>query len=104
MYVVAVEFVIHPQHVESFRTIVLKQAENSLKREPDCHQFDVAQDCTNEQRFFLYEVYENAEAFDVHRKTAHFAQFTTDVTELVADKKIQNWNLLSGLVKLNESQ
>jgi (4S)-4-hydroxy-5-phosphonooxypentane-2,3-dione isomerase len=92
LFVVAVEFVIYAQHVKQFRDIVVKQAENSLKLEPACHQFDVAQDDKDPTRFFLYEIYDDEAAFATHRSMPHFAQFSKDVADFVADKKVQTWN------------
>ncbi len=48
MFVVTVHFHIHPPFVESFRAAVLRQAKNSIEREPDCKQFDVSQNPENQ--------------------------------------------------------
>ena len=64
MYIVAVEFVIHPEHIESFRKEMLLQAANSLAREAACQQFDVNFDPNDAARCFLYEKYDDRAAFD----------------------------------------
>ncbi len=97
MFVVCVEFEIVPEFVESFRTTVLKQASNSLKFEPACQRFDVSQDAENSSRFFLYELYDDAAAFAFHRTTPHFAQFSADVTKMVASKSLKTYELLSAI-------
>ncbi len=88
MFVVTVHFHIHPQFVEAFRVAVIRQAKNSIEREPDCKQFDVLQNPEDPGHFFLYEVYTDAEAFAVHRQTPYFADFFAQIGEMVADKQL----------------
>ena len=87
MFVVTVHFHIHPPFVESFRAAVLRQAKNSIEREPDCKQFDVLQNPEDQNHFFLYEVYTDSAAFAAHRETPYFADFFSKIGEMVADKQ-----------------
>ncbi len=50
MYVVTVEFVVWPKHVEEFHQAIQQQAHNSLALEPGCHQFDVSVDPQTRER------------------------------------------------------
>lgn len=88
MYVITVDFRIKPEFVDKFVERVKIQAENSLKLENDCHQFDVmlTQDCDN--GVFLYEVYLDKDAFDAHLASDHFLRFTEDVGDWVTAKTI----------------
>lgn len=95
MFVVSVEFEIHPDQVAAFREAVLKQAANSLRHETACAQFDVAQDPNQPTRFYLYELYDDAKAFEAHRQTAHFAQFSSTVGSMIANKNLQTWEMIS---------
>ena len=88
MFEVAVEFIIHPDHVGGFKEAVLRQSHNSVTREPACKQFDVCHDPNEATRFFLYELYDNSDAFAVHRKTEHFAQFQSTIAGMVKDKRL----------------
>lgn len=94
MFVVCVEFEIHPAFVQSFRETVLKQAANSLNLEPACKRFDVAQCPEDPAKFFLFELYDDAASFDVHRLTPHFAQFNADVTKMIANKALKTYELI----------
>lgn len=89
MHVVTVIFEIAAGHEEAFAGRVLRQAEDSLEREPGCHVFDVCRDPIQRGRFFLYEVYDDREAFDAHLRSAHFAAFDDDVRDWVADKQVR---------------
>ena len=88
MFVVLVEFTLHPECFEDFKNRVRQQAKDSLEREPDCHLFDV---CTSAERadyVLLYEVYTDKAAFETHLVSAHFHDFDKDVRDWVADKKV----------------
>ena len=95
MYVVTVEFLIHPEHTDSFKTLVLQQAENSLSKERDCHIFDVCQHHSETNRFYLYEIYSNEDAFQEHLKTDHFKNFDLACKDMLASKTVQVFNKIS---------
>lgn len=95
MFVVSVEFEIFPDQIAAFREAVLKQSANSLRLEDACVQFDVAQDPNEPSRFYLYELYDDAKAFEVHRQTPHFAQFSSTVSSMIANKALKTWEMIS---------
>ena len=68
MYVITVEFIIKESHIESFKKRMLQQANDSLKKEKDCFYFDVCFDEDNLSRVFLYEIYKDENAFNIHLK------------------------------------
>ncbi len=89
MFVVAVEFVIEEEHVEDFRQQALLQSQNSLKHEEACRVFDVCSDPECPTDWFFYEVYDDRAAFDRHRETKHFANYTAAVTPWIVSKDIR---------------
>ena len=91
MFVIAVEFEIEPTRVELFRVAILTQARNSLEKEPECRQFDVCFDPDHPARCFLYEKYDNREAFEAHRQTRHFAEYDTTVKPWIKNKSVSAW-------------
>lgn len=94
MFVVTVEFSIHQQHEREFQETVLKQARNSLTLETDCHRFDVSIDAKDGGRVFLYELYTDEAAYQAHRQTHHYHEFSTRIADWVAQKNIQTWQSL----------
>ncbi len=90
MFVVAVTFEIKPEFIESFRAAILKNAAASLRDEPGCHQFDVSFS-EDGARCFLYEVYDDGEAFAVHRATPHFKDYDNAVKDWVLSKKVETF-------------
>ena len=91
MYIVTVEFVVWPKHVEAFHQAMQRQAQNSLTFEPDCHQFDVCVDPQDREKIFLYEVYTDNAAFKAHLASDHFLDFDATVRDWVKSKAIQFW-------------
>jgi quinol monooxygenase YgiN len=97
MYVVTVEFDIAPEHREEFLIAVKKQAADSLSLEPDCHYFDV---CVVERAakevIYLYELYTDRAAFDVHLQSDHFKNFNEKVTPWTVEKIVGLGTLAQG--------
>lgn len=88
-FAIAVTFRIKAPHVERFRERILRQAEDSLAKEPGCCRFEVLTDESDPTVFFLYETYVDAAAFEVHKATPHFADYDATVADWVADKQIR---------------
>jgi quinol monooxygenase YgiN len=86
MYVVVVDFTIHPAHVDAFRAAMIDNARASREHEPGCRQFDVCVDPVDPARVFLYELYDDRAAFDAHLASAHFRDFDALVAPWVAAK------------------
>lgn len=91
MFIVTVNFVIHKGKVAEFTKAMKRQADNSLTLESGCLQFDVCRDPKDEHRIFLYEVYTNAEAFDLHLKSEHFLEFDKTVKDWTKSKSAEQW-------------
>lgn len=89
MYVVAVDFRIHPKHLQAFMPLMLAQARNSLANEPGCQCFDVCQNPDTPDQVFLYEVYDDRAAFDAHMVTDHYRNFDRAVSDMVAEKQVR---------------
>lgn len=91
---VHVIFNIKPEFVSQFHSVILRQAHNSLTKEPWCHQFDVATQPDRPNSFFLYETYDDRDAFGKHRETEHFAEFNATITDWVESKEVGVWDIL----------
>lgn len=92
MIAVTVTFEIAPEHVEAFRVGVLQHAKNSLSEE-GCRRFDVCVDPENAHRYFLYEMYDDMAAFEVHQGMDYFAKFGATIAEWVTGKHLAVWEL-----------
>lgn len=94
MFVVVVFFEARPEHVADFKSSILENAAASVRDEPGCRQFDVAQDADKPEQFFLYEIYDDETAFKAHIETAHFKSFDAASAAWVADKKVMTYAIV----------
>ncbi len=88
MYVITVDFRIKPGFAAAFRERMIANARASREREPGCLQFDVCTDPANAECIYLYEVYTDRAAFDVHLNSEHFKSFDREVGAWLASKSI----------------
>jgi len=93
MFVVTVKFEAEPKHSAAFLARVSQQATDSLAGEPGCLRFDVCIDREREERVFLYEIYDDAAAFQAHLGTAHFRAFDRDAGPMLVSKAVETWEL-----------
>ena len=89
MLAVCVDFEIDPASLDAFLTIIQNNASDSLANEVGCHQFDITQDPQNPTKIFLYELYDDAFAFEVHKKASHYLEFNQLVSEMVTAKSVR---------------
>jgi quinol monooxygenase YgiN len=94
MYAVCVTFQIKAGKSEEFMSLMQKQANNSLTLEEACHRFDVCTDLTKPDEVFLYEIYEDAEAFQVHLASDHFKAFDVAIQPLLASKTVNTYSTI----------
>lgn len=68
---VIVEAVIDPNRVTEFLQLIEINAAESRK-EPGCIRFDVLRSQDSPNKFYFYELYENTQALEYHKKQAHY--------------------------------
>lgn len=88
MIAVCVTFDIVEGQLEPFLTLMHRQAETSLAQEEGCHHFDVCTQNAIENRVFLYEVYTERAAFDLHLASEHFKTFDAAVAAMIMAKSV----------------
>lgn len=94
MYVVTVRFQIKPEHRQAFGALMRAQARKSLALEPACRRFDVCELEGDGNAIFLYEVYDDRAAFDLHLESEHFRQFDSAVADMVETKNVETMRLM----------
>ncbi len=95
-FVVVVFFEAKAAHVADFKEAIMINAKASVDDEPGCRQFDVAQASDDEASFFLYEIYDDEDAFKEHVATSHFKLFDELSAPWVKGKKVLTYGLASG--------
>jgi len=81
-FVVVVLFKVKPGYLEEIRPLMMANAITSLKKEKNCHQFDVVQRQDDDHAFIFYETYKDLASFEYHLKTAHSIAFNAKLKEL----------------------
>lgn len=66
MYSVLAHVTIQPQHLDEFIALQQEHARDSLRDEPGTLGFDVIQDETTANHFFVHETYADEAAFQAH--------------------------------------
>ena len=91
-YIITVEFELHSKEMmTAFLEHIKKNAVDSLRLESGCLRFDVLIPKDSSKTIFLYEIYENKKAFQLHINTKHFKIFDSSVKNLVASKTLRQF-------------
>ena len=77
--------------MEKFIPLTHQQATLSLRNEPACKHFDVCSDPEKPNEVFLYELYDDAQAFETHLKTQHFIEFDKAVSDMITSKMVNTF-------------
>lgn len=83
MYSVLSQLTIQPQHVDAFITLIRDHARASLREEPGTLRFDVIQDDTLPNHFYIHETYTDEAAFHTHLQGAISARNIPQIAALV---------------------
>jgi (4S)-4-hydroxy-5-phosphonooxypentane-2,3-dione isomerase len=75
MFSLMVQMEVRPEQRAEFLAGMAANAEASVRDEPGCLRFDVCSVASDENRFVLYELYTDADAFEAHKASPHFAQW-----------------------------
>lgn len=96
MFVILVDFEIYEKSAAEFLTAIRTQASDSLSNEDGCLRFDVCLDNASATSIMLYEIYNDASAFDLHLETSHFKSFDQNTKHMVAEKRVRTLTLQQG--------
>ncbi|HEX4273367.1 MAG TPA: putative quinol monooxygenase [Rhizomicrobium sp.] len=92
MLIIVVRFIVKQQHLSLFNQRMRQQAKDSLEREPACRRFDIGSDATDPRKIFLYEIYDDAAAFDMHLASPHFQSFNAQTQDWIESKIVERWD------------
>jgi quinol monooxygenase YgiN len=89
-YAITVTFELEEGSAEKFHQLVTENARQSVALEPGCLRFDVLvpTDGARAREVFLYEIYTDQAAFDVHLASAHFKSFDEETRSLIRKKTV----------------
>lgn len=83
MFSLVVQMEVRPDRREEFLAGMTANAHASVRDEAGCLRFDVSAVADDQNRFFLYELYTDAAAFEAHKASPHFAQWRMVAEQVV---------------------
>lgn len=86
MHTVLVSLQVHPDKTGEFLAAIRINARASLRDEPGCLRFDVHRSVEDPNRFILYEIYRDEDAFlEEHRAAPHYAAWREAAARCVVE-------------------
>ena len=84
-YINAVDIDVMPGQVDAYLA-ALKENGAAAVHEPGCHEFNITVSPKDPNHVFIFEVYDNAAAFEAHRATDHFKKYAATTKDMVAKR------------------
>ena len=84
-YINAVDIDVVPGQIAAYLA-ALKENGAAAVHEPGCHEFNITVSPKDPNHVFIFEVYDNAAAFEAHRATDHFKKYAATTKEMVAKR------------------
>lgn len=88
MYCIIVRNKVKPGSEERYKSVMTENAKASVTNEPECYRFDVIQDKEAPQDFYLYEIYQDQHALQLHKQTSHYVDSRKLLADLVLDTTV----------------
>jgi len=85
-----VTLTLEPDSKEKFMPLIQQNAASSLADEAGCQRFDVLlpRKDDNENTVYLYECYDDKDAFVAHQASPHYTQFNKAGGSLIANSDV----------------
>ncbi|MBO69192.1 MAG: hypothetical protein CL398_12920 [Acidiferrobacteraceae bacterium] len=86
--VLVVHLNVNESCLDDYVQLITQHAQNSLRLEPGCLQFDVLFPEENSNQLILVESYEDAAALEMHKNSAHMSDYRKRTEGMVSKSKI----------------
>ena len=90
LYINAVDIDVVPGQLENYLVAIKEVGAAAIKTEPGCSEFDVTVSQKDPNHLFIFEVYENAAAFDAHLKSDHYKKYAATAKDVVAKREVHS--------------
>jgi autoinducer 2-degrading protein len=98
IYINSVDIDIVPGQIENYLASLKENGAASV-HEPGCRAFNIAVSQKNTNHVFVFEVYDNAAAFDAHVQTDHFKKYAATTKDMVAKRDPHPLSLVAAYAK-----
>ena len=95
-YAIFVTIKVKPGTADTFRRLIVKNAQAARSREPDCHAFFVGTAENDPERFHFFEVYTDKASLEAHRQQPHFLEYFALAKDLMQDRTVQGLEVVDG--------
>ena len=92
-FVVLVRFELEPGKRGAFEVLVERNAAASVRDEPGCRRFDVLTPPDGADTVVLYEIYDDRDAFEAHKRMPHYLAFREESESLVRSLALEELDL-----------
>ena len=89
-----VDFTVRTGHKAQFLEIFREHASRTLENEDGCLQFEVCDPVEHGNRVFVYEMYADADALEVHKASPILARTRERYADIVVSRDIHICNVL----------
>lgn len=94
--VLIVDYTFKPGQRDAFIARVQEHRKNVLANEPGCKQFDVIVPDDAPDKAFLYEIYEDHAAHELHGQTSYMAEYRADTGPMIAERVLNKGQINNG--------
>jgi (4S)-4-hydroxy-5-phosphonooxypentane-2,3-dione isomerase len=88
LYINAVNIDVVPGQVENYLAAIKEVGAAAIKTEPGCSEFNITVSQKDPNHLFIFEVYDNAAAFDAHLKSDHYKKYAAAAKDIVAKREV----------------
>jgi (4S)-4-hydroxy-5-phosphonooxypentane-2,3-dione isomerase len=99
LYINAVDIDVVPGQLENYLVAIKEVGAAAIKTEPGCSEFDVTVSQKDPNHLFIFEVYENAAAFDAHLKSDHYKKYAATAKDVVAKREVHSLSSVAMMKK-----
>lgn len=92
--VILVRITVKPDGLQRFDELVMTNARLSLRDEPGCRRFDVLVAPDDRRRIVLFEIYDDARAFEAHLNSPHYRDFAARAGDVVETSELTSLDFL----------
>jgi (4S)-4-hydroxy-5-phosphonooxypentane-2,3-dione isomerase len=97
-YINAVDIDVVPGQIDNYLAAIKENGAASV-HEPGCRAFNITVAQTDTNHIFIFEVYDNAAAFDAHKQTGHFKKYAATTKEMIAKRDGRALSLVARYTK-----
>lgn len=95
MYCIIVKTVIKDGAKGAFEAAININAAASVTNEEHCFVFDVIASVEEKNTYYLYEIYESADALEAHKQAAHYKECRAIVSDLIEEQSAMRGDVLA---------